>query len=84
MSLQLKLDFGRPRIMAGKRSQRLTVTCSDEFREVVDLVCKMTDETISELGFRYFLDGIRGDLGRLFMAEPHLDQTLTELIRKKF
>ena len=80
---QLKLDF-TPRHLSGKKTQRLTITCSDEFKSVVDLICRLTNQSVSELGQRYFIDGIKNDLGAVFMAEPHLDKKLSQLITKNF
>lgn len=80
---QLSINFSPPHL-AGKKTERLTITCSNEFKQVVDMVCRLTGQSISELGQRYFIDGIKNDLGTIFMAEPHLDKKLSDLITKKF
>lgn len=77
---QLKLDFSSPRIIQGKKTQRLTITCSDEFKSVVDLLCRLTGQSVSEIGQRYFLSGMQNDLGNVFMAEPFLERKLHDLI----
>lgn len=79
---QLSLDFSKPRIAQGKKTERVTITCSSEFKQVIDLVCRISDVSISELGQRYFLRGIQNDLGTIFMAEPHLEKTLGQLLRR--
>lgn len=79
MALQMNIDF-TPKAAQGKRTERLTVTCSSEFKAIVDLIGRMTGETVSEMGHRYFIQGIQGDLGRRFMAEPHLDKSLRSLM----
>jgi hypothetical protein len=81
--IQLMLDF-QPRIASGKRTERLTVTCSSDFKGFVDMICRLTGESVSEIGHRYFLHGIKEDVGRIFMAEPHLDKRLSDLLHKNF
>lgn len=78
---QLKLDF-TPRVAAGKRTERITVTCSSEFKRLVDLICSFSGESVSELGHRYFLNGVRDDIGRFFISEPHIDKTLREVLSR--
>jgi hypothetical protein len=82
-AIQLDLPF-QPRIAAGKRDKRITIACSDDFKTFVSSICRLTGENESELGHRYFLQGIKDDIGRIFMAEPHLDKKLSELLHKKF
>ena len=83
MSTQLSLPLGSP-ILSGKKTERITMTCSSEFKSLVDLICKLTGQSVSEIGFRYFIEGIKGDLGNMFMAEPHLDKKLSDIISKNF
>jgi hypothetical protein len=80
--LQLNLDFSKPRIAQGKKTERITITCSTEFKSVVDLICRLTGSSPSEIGQRYFISGMQTDLGNVFMAEPHLEKTLAQLMRK--
>ena len=80
--VQLQLNF-QPAAAAGKRTERLTVTASTDFKGLVDALCRVTGETISELGHRYFVNGLRDDIGNLFLAEPHLDKRLVDLFNKK-
>jgi len=80
--MQLKIDFSPP-IATGKKTERITVTCSSEFKSIVDLISRLSGQSVSELGQRYFISGIQNDLGTFFMAEPHLDKKLSQLITKK-
>ena len=80
----MKLDFSPTPLMTGKKTERITVTCSSDFKGLVDMICRFTGQSVSEIGHRYFIAGIQGDLGTLFMAEPHLDKKLTDLIKKNF
>lgn len=79
-----QLRFTLLPICTGKKTQRLTVTCSREFEGVVQQFANLTNTSVSELGHRYFIEGMQRDLGKLFMAEPHLDKTLRSLIPKNF
>lgn len=83
---QLKLDFSPRPVMGdpGKKTERVTFTCSQEYKEFLDLFCRQTGNTASELCHRYILEGMRDDLARLLMAQPHLDKSLRELLSKKF
>ena len=81
MQQQLQYNF-KPKIATGKKTERITITCPEEFKQILDLIANMTDSTTSELGFRYCLAGIQADLGTLFMATPHLDKSLREIISK--
>jgi hypothetical protein len=84
MTEQLKLDFNRNRSMrdAGKKTERITFTCSPEYKDFLDLFCKATGNTLSELCHRYMLDGMRNDLANIFITQPHLDTSLRDLLKK--
>lgn len=81
--IPLNLTFNQPRIVSGKREKRISITCSDEFKSVLELVARIQDSNPSEIGFRYLLEGIKNDLGNMFIAEPQLDSTLREILAKK-
>ena len=83
---QLNLDFSKVNPLVsdpGKKTERITFTCSSEFKEFLELFSRVQEMTVSELCHRYILEGMRSDLGNLFMAQPHLDKTLRELLAKK-
>ncbi len=80
--LTLNFDKSRPAIDTGKKTERITFTCSAEYKEFLDLFCKATGSNISELCHRYMLDGMRNDLASLFIAQPHLDSSLRELLKR--
>lgn len=81
--VQLSLDF-TPRVDTSKKTQRITVTCSDEFKEFFDKFCNSRGLSPSQLGYHYILEGMKNDLGNMFFAQPHLDESLRELLQKKF
>jgi len=78
---QMQLSFNNT-VSSGKKDQRITITCSEKFKELVDFISNLTDSTASEMGQRYFLDGMMKDLGQMFMAEPHLEKSLREILNK--
>lgn len=82
MDEQLKLPLNKTSISTGKKDQRITITCSEKFKELVDFIAKLTDANPSELGQRYFLEGMMKDMGQMFMTEPHLEKTLREILQK--
>ena len=82
---EIKLPWGPSisPINGGKKTVRLTVTCSEEFRDLVNFVVRITGKSVSELGHRYFLEGLQRDIGTVFMAEPQLDRRLSEILGRK-
>jgi len=81
---QLPLDLSKTKALTGKRTKRVTFTCSDEFFELVEKVEKLTGLDRSKLGHKYFLDGMLKDFGKILMAEPHLELSLRDIIDKFF
>jgi len=81
---QLKLPLNKPPISTGKKTQRITFTCTDKFKEFVNFVANhLLDSNESELGQRYFLEGLTRDIGQFFLAEPNLEKTLREILQKE-
>lgn len=80
MGQQMTLDFSR-RITNGKRTERITVSSSEEFRTILDMVAERFGETRAELAFRYILEGLQRDIGKVFMAELHSDKPISEFLR---
>ena len=82
MDEQLNLPLNKNCLSTGKKDQRITITCSEKFKELVDFIAKLTDTDPSKLGQRYFLEGMMKDLGEMFIAEPYLESTLREILQK--
>lgn len=80
---QLKLDFSAKPIVSGKKRQRLSIPCSDEFLSFVDMLSKMVGKTRAELAFEFVLEGMQRTLGNVFMAEPHMEKQLRDLLGKR-
>ena len=85
---QMTLDFAASHPLIsddpGKKTERITITCSGEYKDFVDLFCRVRGATVSEICHRYILEGMRADLATLFMAQPHLDKSLRDILEKKF
>lgn len=85
--MQINLDFSpNPinNIDPAKKSERIAVACSTEFKDFFQMFCKITHTNESELGYRYILDGMKNDLANIFIAQPHLDKSLADILRKRF
>ena len=80
MGQQIKIDF-RPKALIGKKNQRITITCSDDFKTIIEKIAQLLNTDASKLGHRYFVEGIQRDLGLIFMAEPHLESRLKDIIK---
>jgi len=80
---QLKLDFSTKPIISGKKRNRLSIPCSDEFLIILEKLAEMSGTSRAELGFKFVLEGMQKTLGNVFMAEPHLDKTLRDLLEKR-
>ena len=65
----------------GEIAERVTIGCSVEYKAFVELFASVRECTVSELCHRYVLDGMREDLANLFMAQPHLDKSLREILK---
>lgn len=79
---QLSLDFSKQKIVSGKKTSRIPIACSEEFKSLVDLVAHLLDSSTSEISHRYILEGIQRDIGNIFMTEPHLDKSLRQIVSK--
>ncbi len=64
----------------GPLTETITIPCSKQFKELVDLVCRLTGQDIAELGHRYLLEGMARDIKDVFSVEPYLDKTLREIL----
>lgn len=80
MSKQLSFDFSAKPIVSGKKRQRLAIPCSDEFLTMLDTLSSMMGVSRAELAFGFVLEGMQKSLGNAFMAEPHLDKKLRDVL----
>jgi len=78
----LKLDFSAKPIVAGKKRQRLSIPCSDEFLAFLEKLSTLVGKTRAELAFDFVLEGMQKTLGNVFMAEPYIDKKLRDLLEK--
>jgi hypothetical protein len=80
--MQTNLDFSKPHLQEGKKDFRIPVAVSPELKEFVEMMSRVQDTSVSELGHRYFVEGLQRDVASRFMREPHLDKTLRELLAR--
>lgn len=83
MDEQLSLPLNKNSISTGKKDQRITITCSEKFKDLVDFISKLTNSSPSEMGQKYFLEGMMKDIGNMFIAEPYLEKSLREIFQKE-
>lgn len=82
-SNQLKLDFSQSHISHdGKKEKRIPVAVSEELKEFVELMSRKQSVSVSELTHRYIVEGLKNDVAKIFMPEPHLDKTLRDVLEK--
>lgn len=74
---QLKLPLQK-RITIGKKNQRLSIPCSDEFLDLVDRLAELLGMTRAEFGFEAVLKHIQEKTGEVFLAELHGDKRVSE------
>ena len=79
----LKIDISTRPIDTGSLTETITIPCSKRFKDLVELVSKLTDKEISELGHRYLLEGVIRDIKDVFSMEPYLDKSLREVLKSK-
>ncbi|MBN1545729.1 MAG: hypothetical protein JW902_03625 [Syntrophaceae bacterium] len=84
MGSQISLDFSRfhPAFQDGKKEQRIPTAVSQELKEFVELMARIQGTTVSEMTHRYIVDGLKNDLAKIFMPEPHLDKSLRDVLAK--
>lgn len=75
-------QFSSGAIDTGPLTEIITIRCSKKFMELINLVCKLTDREVSELGHRYLLQGMTRDIKDIFSMEPYLDRTLREVLKR--
>jgi len=69
----------QPKILVGKKTERLSIPCSSEFISLVDQIATMRKTTRAEFAFEAVLDAMKSSLGEIFMAELHGEKTIAEL-----
>jgi len=69
----------QPKILIGKKTERLSIPCSSEFISLVDQIAAMRGTTRAEFAFEAVLDAMKSSLGEIFMAELHGEKTVAEL-----
>lgn len=80
---QLTLKFGpMAQITDGKKLARIPIACSEELKGFVDSMARAQGVSTSEMCHRYIIQGLQGDLGAVFMSEPHLDKKLRDLMAR--
>jgi len=77
----IKINFNTSQDL-GKLDERITIACSKDFKGFVERISSIWACTISAACHRYILEGIRKDLGAIFGAEPHLDKSLKDVLKK--
>lgn len=79
---QLKLDFSAKPIVSGKKLERLCIPWSPAFLGILQDLADILGTSRAELGFSFVLEGMQKTLGNVFMAEPHLDKKLRDVLEK--
>ena len=74
-------QFNSGAMDTGPLTETITIPCSKQFKELVDMVCRLTDKEISELGHRYLLEGMTRDIKDVFLMEPYLDKRLRKVVK---
>ena len=69
----------QPKILVGKKTERLSIPCSSEFIGLVDRIAAMKGTTRAEFAFEAVLNAMKSSLGEIFMAELHGDETVADL-----
>ena len=79
---QISINFNPGPIATGKKADRVTFTCSSSFGGILQKEADMLGTTRSELAFQFVLEGMQRTLGTIFMAEPHSDKKVSELLKR--
>jgi hypothetical protein len=69
----------RDTIKTGKKTERLSIPCSEEFLALVDQVSRLKGTTRAEFSFGAVLKEIQNAIGEIFLTELHGEKTVAEL-----
>jgi len=83
---QLKFDFSkRPKYVdTSKKLERISFTCSEDFKNFLDLLVGTVNTDRSNLIYRYVLEGMQRDLAEIFLTQPHLNKSLKQILKEGF
>ncbi len=68
------------KITSGKKLERLTIPCSDEFLKEVDKVASRLGQKRAEFAYAAVLEKMKEAIGEIFMRELLEDKKLSELL----
>lgn len=80
---QIKIDLQPMTIDQGKKTERLTCSCSEDFLLFVEKMASMRNLTRSELVYEYVVMGLKRDVGSIFLGAQHLDKPIRDLLNPK-
>ena len=78
---QMKLDL-KTRIATGKKNQRLSIPCSEDFLKNLDEQAERFGTDRAKLAFQFVLEGMQKAMGEIFMAELRGDETLSDFLKR--
>ena len=79
--MQLNLDFTRSLpIITGKKTERLPIACSEEFKQTLSMVANLLGQSPSQLAHRYVVEGMIKDLGNIMLSQPMSSMSLQEVV----
>jgi hypothetical protein len=79
--MRLNLDFTRSLpIVTGKKTERLPIACSEEFKQTLSMVANLLGQSPSQLAHRYVVEGMIKDLGNIMLAQPMAAMSLREVV----
>lgn len=83
MTMEKQLNFDlRTRITTGKKTERLSIPCSDELLKLLDDQAQKLGTERAKLAYQYVLEGIVKTIGEIFMTELRGDEKLSEILAK--
>ena len=70
-------------IISGKKLKRLSIPCSHELIQMLDILAKARGTNRAELSHGFVVEGVQKSLGHVFMAEdPQLDKTVLSILER--
>lgn len=83
--MQLKLDFSKiSTIDNGKKLKRLSFTASDDLQEFLDMLVDKLGTDRSNYIYNAVVEKMRQDLAKLLLPQPHLNKSLSEILKNGF
>jgi hypothetical protein len=80
--MQMKFDFSGKLNLDGKKTEPIITRVPADFKTIFQIILKKRKLDESSLARLYLIEGVKKDLGELFILESNLSKSLGEILSK--